>query len=203
MHKKIKVLLILFSIMALGAIAGCGGDDPPIFRWGNVTLYNDTSYSIDELYLAPIAEPDWGDNRLGSDVPSGDSVTISGLAPKAYDAQIVIKGAYSVYFAYRYNIAVEAWETYDLTTINSDFSGSLQIVNDDAAAYINGIYVSKKGSGSWGPNQITSSIGPGRSLHLFDLDSGSYDVKIVWDAGADSVYSTSVLSLVLVILNVN
>jgi len=201
MHKKMKVLLILFSIMALGAIAGCGGDDDPVFRWGNVTLYNDTSYAIDELYLAPIAEPDWGDNRLGSDVPSGDNRTISGLAPKAYDAQIMIKGAYSVYFAYRYNMAVEAWETYDLTTINSDFSGSLQIVNDTAAAYIDGIYVSKTGSGSWGPNQITSAVGPGRSMHLYDLPPGSYDVKIVWNVGDDSVYSTSILSLVLVILN--
>ena len=65
--------------------------------------------------------------------------------------------------------------------------------------------MSPNGAGTWGPNQITSSIAPGDFVHLYDLSSGSYDVWIVWDTTPDNVYyyDNIITSLTLLTLKVN
>jgi hypothetical protein len=203
-----KVFLILCSIVLLGAVVSCGDDHhhspPPPYGPGDLTLYNDTSLPISELYLTPTISSTWGPNQLSSPIPSGSSYTITEITPDIYDVKATIIGTLSIYYGYIYDIPIEALQTYDLYAYNSDFSGSLEIVNDTAGAYIDAIYVSPTGSGSWGPNQITSSIVPGDSIHLYDLPSDSYDVMIVWNTGPDSFYYSNIVSsLVLLTLYVN
>lgn len=202
-----KVFLTLCSIILLGVVVSCGGGDdhgPPPYGPGDLTLYNDTSLPISELYLTPAIQPDWGPNQLISPLPSGSSYTIMGITPDIYDVKATIIGALSIYYGYIYDIPIVAWQTYLLYAYNSDFSGSLEIVNDTADAYIEAIYVSPTGSDGWGPNQITSSIVPGDSIHLYDLPSDSYDVWIVWDTPPDSFYYSNIVSsLTLLTLYVN
>lgn len=202
-----KVFLILCSIIVLGAVVSCGDDHhhgPPPYGPGNLTFYNDTSLPISELYLTPTRASTWGPNQLNSPILSGSSYTLTGINPDIYDVKATIIGTLSTYYGYIYDVPIGALQTYDLYAYNSDFSGSLEIVNDTAGAYIDGIYVSPTGSGSWGPNQISSSIAPGDSTHLYDLPSDSYDVMIVWNTGPDSFYwSNIVSSLTLLTLYVN
>jgi hypothetical protein len=201
-----KVFLILFSIFLLGAIVSCGrgGDGAPPWHFrGDLTLYNDTSLSISKLYLTPANEPEWGPDQLSSDLLSGESYTITDIIPDLYDVKAVIIGNLSTYYGYIYDIPIEARHTFDLYAYNSDFSGSLEIVNHTADSYIEEIYVSPKDAGTWGPNQITSSIAPGDFIHLYDLSSGSYDVWIVWDTIPHNVYyyDNIIKSLTLLTLN--
>jgi len=159
---------------------------------------------ISELYLTRVSDPLWGPNRLNSPLPSGSSYTLGGIGPGLYDVQAVIAGDLSTYYGYIFDIPISAWNTYHLYAYNADFSGSLEIVNDTTASYIVGIYISPTGSGSWGPNQISSSIGPGFSEHFYDLPADSYDVKIVWDSPPDSFYYSNIVSsLTLLTLYVN
>jgi hypothetical protein len=201
-----KVFLILFSIFLLGAIVSCGsssdGGPPRHFR-GDLTFYNDTSLSINKLYLTPANEPEWGPNQLSSDLLSGESYTITDIAPDIYDVKAVIIGNLSTYYGYIYDIPIEARHIFDLHFYNSDFSGSLEIVNNTAGSYIEEIYVSPKDTSSWGPNQIESSIAPGDFIHLYDLEPDSYDVWIVWDTIPYNVYyyDNIIKSLTLLTLN--
>jgi hypothetical protein len=201
-----KVFLILFSIFLLGAIVSCGrssdGGPPWHFR-GDLTLYNDTSLSISKLYLTPANESTWGPDQLSSDLLSGESYTITDITPDIYDVKAVIIGNLSTYYGYIYDIPIEARQIFDLHAYNSDFSGSLEIVNNTAGSYIEEIYVSPKDTSSWGPNQITSNIAPGDFIHLYDLSSGSYDVLIVWDTIPHNVeyYDNIIKSLTLLTLN--
>jgi hypothetical protein len=204
-----KVFLILFSIFLLGAIVSCGRSSdggPPWHSRGDLTLYNDTSLSISKLYLTPANESTWGPDQLSSDLLSGESYTITDITPDIYDVKAVIIGNLSTYYGYIYDIPIEARHTFDLYAYNSDFSGSLEIVNNDTTgSYIDAIYVSPAGSGSWGPNQLESSIAPGDSIHLYDLSPDSYDVKIVWDTIPYDVYyyDNIIKSLTLLTLNAN
>jgi hypothetical protein len=175
----------------LGAIVSCTSSNdggPPWHFRGDLTLYNDTSLSISKLYLTPANEPEWGPDQLSSDLLSGESYTITDIIPDIYDVKAVIIGNLSTYYGYIYDIPIEARHTFDLYAYNSDFSGSLEIVNNTAGSYIEAIYVSPKGTSTWGPNQITSSMAPGDFIQLYDLSSGSYDVWIVWDTIPHNVY---------------
>jgi len=201
-----KVFLIIFSIFLFSAVVGCwssSDDGPPWHFRGDLTLYNDTSLSINKLYLTPANESTWGPNQLSSDLLSGDSYTITDIIPDIYDVKAVMIGNLSTYYGYIYDIPIEARRTFDLYAYNSDFSGSLEIVNNTAGSYIEEIYVSPKNTSSWGPNQIDSSIAPGDSIHLYDLAPYSYDVKIVWDTIPHNVYyyDNIIKSLTLLTLN--
>lgn len=202
-----KAFLILYSVILLATILGCGGGggyDSPQYGSGNLTLYNDTSLTINELHLTPANASTWGPDQLFSDLLAGDSYTIIGIAPDLYDVKVTIIGALSTYYGYIYDIPIDPWQTYDLYAYNSDFSGSLEIVNDTPGAFIEAIYVSPAGSSSWGPNQITTSLAPGESIHLYDLSAGNYDIWIVWNVGPDSFhYSVNIVSLTLLTLNTN
>lgn len=198
-----KVFLILCTVILLGAVVSCVIDDDS-HGTGELTLYNDTSLPISEFYLIPVSNPSWGPNRLRSPLPSGSNYTLTRIDPDIYDVQAVITGELSIYYGYIFDISIVRWHTYNLYAYNSDFSGSLKIVNNTAASYIEGIYISPIGSGSWGPNQITSSIGPGFSMHFYDLPADSYDVRIVWDTPPDSFYYSNIISsLTLLTLYVN
>lgn len=199
-----KGLLIFCTLVFLSVCVSCADWDDPFEGTGDLTLYNYTSLPISAFYLTPVSAPTWGPNRLGAPVPSGANYTLTHIFAGAYDARAVIIGAFSTYYAYAYDVPIYRWETTDLVAFNSDFSGSIQIVNDTAGFYIDGIYISPTGSGSWGPNQITSSIAPGSFIHFYDLSADSYDVRIVWNSGPDSFYYSNIVSsLTLLTLSVN
>ena len=199
-----KGFLILCTLILLSSLVSCADGENPFFGTGDLALHNNTSLTINAFYFTPVSEPSWGPNRLEAPVPSGTSYTLTGILSGTYDAKATINGALSTYFAYAYDIPIYAWETTDLAAFNSDFSGSLRIVNDTTAAFINAIYLSPTGSGSWGPNQITSSIAPGDSIHFYDLPADSYDVRIIWSVGPESVYGANIVSsLTLLTLYVN
>ncbi len=199
-----KGILIFCTLVFLSVFVSCVDWDDPFYGTGELTLYNNTSLTINAFYLTHVSAPTWGPNRLEAPVPSGTSYTLTDIIAGTYDAKAVIIGALSTYFAYAYDIPVYAWGMTDLVAFNSDFSGSLKIVNDTVTASITGIYLSPTGSGSWGPNQITSSIAPGDYVHFYDLPADSYDVRIVWNIGPDSFYYSNIVSsLTLLTLYVN
>ncbi|MEE9911677.1 MAG: hypothetical protein K4571_08120 [Deltaproteobacteria bacterium] len=199
-----KLVLMICAVILLGAVSGCERMEDPFYGTGDLTLYNNTSLTISAFYLTPVNQPSWGPNRLEAPVPSGTNYTMTGFIPGTYDAKATIIGALSTYYGYIYDIPIYPWETTDLDAYNSDFSGSVEIVNDTAGANITGIYISPTGSGTWGPNQITSSIGPGQFFHFYDLPADSYDIRIVWNIGPDSFYYSNIVgSLTLLTLYVN
>ncbi len=201
-----KIFLTLCFILLLGFASSCGsggsgGHHGAYYGWGDLTLYNYTSLPISALYLTPADELSWGPDQLISDIPSGGSFTLMDIASDFYDAKAVIIGEYSTYYGYTYDILIEDGYIYDLYAYNYDFTGSLEIYNDTVGAYIEAIYLSPAGSSTWGPNQITSAIAPGDFMHFYDLESGVYDVLVVWDVGPDSEYSTNIVSLTLDTIN--
>lgn len=197
-----KVFRIFCSIILLGAVINCGKDDAPVT--GNLNLYNDTSYPISELYVTPSLEAKWGPNHLDSPLPSGASYTLSEHIG-TYDAKATIIGELSTYYGHLNSIVIGADTSYNWHVYDSDFSGSLKIVNHSTAgSYISEIYVSPTGSGSWGPNLITSVIPPNDSKHLYDISPGDYDIRIVWNAPPDSFYNENIISsLTLLTLDVD
>ena len=57
-----------------------------------VTLDNQSSRSIHQLYLSPPTEDDWGPDQLGEDfVKSGESIDLTGVPPGIYDVLLVDK----------------------------------------------------------------------------------------------------------------
>jgi hypothetical protein len=189
-----RALVIFCAVILLATLAGCGGDDGPHQRANDLTVYNDASLSISELYLTPANQSSWGANQLNLPIPSGSSYTMTNITSDIYDLKAVIVGSLSTYYGYIYDMALVDGRIYDLSVQDADFSGSLEIINDTVGASIEAIYVSPTGSASWGPNQITSRIGPGLSTHLYDLPADSYDVLIVWNRGPDSEYSRIIVS---------
>jgi hypothetical protein len=200
MYKKIFLTLCFLLLLGFASSCGSGGSDGhhgAYYGWGDLTLYNYTSLPISALYLTPADELSWGPDQLISDIPSGGSFTITDIASDFYDVKAVITGAYSTYYGYTYDILIEDGYIYDLYAYNYDFTGSLEVYNDTVGAHIEAIYLSPAGSSTWGPNQITSPIAPGDFIHFYDLDSGAYDVLVVWDVGPDSEYAINIVSLTL------
>lgn len=78
-----KKLLALVTIALVAAfVSGCGNQAP-------VKITNDLgAWNIEEIYVDPASESDWGDNRISSTVEPGDEVTIK-VATGTYDIMIV------------------------------------------------------------------------------------------------------------------
>lgn len=210
-----KVFLILCSIILLGVLASCGQDDyddgydnappPPNYISGRITLLNDTSLPISEIYLKPSSALTWGSNKLSTDLLPGKLWTFD-VKPDTFDLKVATKDTLSIYYAHRDHIRIDAWQKVELRAQDLDFSGSLKIVNVRTDANIEEIYWSPRGLYAWSPNQITSgSIPPGDSRQLLDLKPGSYDIWIVWSKAPVSVsYDNNIVeSLILHTLNTN
>jgi hypothetical protein len=212
-----KVFLILCSIILLGVLASCGQDDyddgydnappPPNYISGRITLLNDTSLPISELYLKSSSAPTWGDNQLSEDLEFSELCTRVVMTPDSIDVKVATTDTLSIYYAYRYDIPIYASQKVELRAQDLDFSGSLEIVNARYdGAYIEEIHWSLRGLDTWSPNQITSgSIPPGDSRQLLDLKPGSYDIWIVWSKAPVNVsYNNNIVeSLILHTLNTN
>lgn len=194
-----KVFLLLCAVILVSGAAGCGDyHEWPPYWTSDLTVHNETSFSIDELYLTPASESTWGPNQLDDPIPSGSSFTITWISADTYDVRAVITRPESTYYAYIFDVEIEPLWIYDLDLYNSDFSGSLEIVND-TSSNIEEIYVKLTGSVNWGRNRISSSIEPGGYVHLIDFPADSYDVRIVWEDDTYD-YSADIFSLTLTTL---
>jgi hypothetical protein len=80
------------SLLAACALAfalfACGGDPNGGNSSGTITIYNSSSYVLDEINVAAVSQRTWGPNLIsGGVLYSGQSVTIS-VACGTYDVQV-------------------------------------------------------------------------------------------------------------------
>jgi len=201
MKVYLRLLLISFFI---SLVTACG-DHGHIYGTGTVVLENNnSSLSIDEFNLSPYSQSTWGANELSSPLLAGLSFDILSVPAGTYDARALVKGQFSTYSTYLYDISVFEDSLVTVISTDSGYTGSLKIVNGTTDAKITALYISPSASSVWGENQINSEVVPTGSMHLFDIDTGLYDVKVVWDVGPDTFYyDKSIESLSLFTLTVS
>jgi hypothetical protein len=74
----------LVSALLVTALAACGGGD------SSLTITNDSSYTLLEINLAAIDDPNWGPDLLGAEVlDPGDSLVITEIDCDTYDVRVV------------------------------------------------------------------------------------------------------------------
>lgn len=197
---KLKFFLLMAAIcLGLAVLTtGCHDDDDDYDHHhdggyygdgaGTIRLINGSTVMIDFFYLSPVDSSSWGPNLLYGPLPSLASADIVDISAGIYDARAKVIGQYSEYSAYSYDVPIREYRIYDLYAYDSSFTGSLRIVNQSAGATIVAVYVVPASATSWGTNQLSAPFGPSAALHLYDMADGSYDIRIVWDAGPDSFY---------------
>lgn len=194
-----RKLFVLMAAICLGLVligTGCHDDDDDYhhdhdggyYGSGTLRLINGSTMTIDSFYLSPADRWSWGPNLLYTSLPSLASADILDITAGLYDARARVVGQYSEYSAYSYDIPIRERRIYDLYAYDSSFTGSLRIVNRSAGATMVAVYVVPAAATSWGANQLSAPVGPGASLHLYDIADGDYDIRIVWDTGPDSIY---------------
>ena len=196
--------LFLISLL-ISLLTACGGAYYDSHATGTVELENyNSSLSIDEFNFSPADQSTWGANQLSSPLLAGLSFDISSVPTGTYDARALVKGLFSTYSTYIYDIPVYEADIVTVVSTDSGYTGSIKIVNGTVDARITAIYISPSTSSGWKENQINYEIVPSGSMHLFDIDTGLYDVKVVWDAGPDTIYyDKSIESLSLLTLTVS
>ena len=79
MKAKLISSLFLFSLLA----PGCGGGD------STITVWNESNYIIEDIYVTQVDTFDWGPDLLGGDVlRSGESITIE-VDCDVYDIKVI------------------------------------------------------------------------------------------------------------------
>ena len=194
-----RLLIISFFISLLTA---CGGGQGNYYPTGTIVLENNnSSLSIQEFNLSPSDRSSWGANQLFSPLLAGLSFDISSVPAGMYDMWGLVKGQFSTYSTSLYDVPVYDGDIVTVVSTDSGYTGSLKIINGTVGTNITAIYISPSASSVWKENQINSDIVPSGSIHLFDITTGLYDVKIVWDSGPDTVYyNKSIESLSLLTL---
>jgi len=207
---KIYIRLMLLSLLvslvtACGGGGGHGHDYDTTYSTGTVRLDNEnSSLSIYEFNFSPVDQSTWGTNQLSSPLLAGLSFDILSVPSGFYDARALVKGLFSTYSSYLYDISVYGGDEVTVVSTDSVYTGSLKIVNGTLDANIIALYITPSTSSVWKENQINFDIVPSGSMHLFDIDTGLYDVKVVWDFGPDTIYyNKSIESLTLLTLTVS
>jgi hypothetical protein len=153
---------------------------------GSLYVVNSTSYTISQLFVSPASAATWGANQLVSGIAAGGSFTLTSIPAGTYDFKAVASNGTTIWQTNSVSIAAGGTSTWTLLPPVVQ-TGSLK-VNNYHCNPVSELYVSPASSGSWGINQLTSSIA---SLGVFTLGSipaGSYDVKAV---GGDGILWTS------------
>jgi hypothetical protein len=74
----------ILTALMLTSLAACGGGD------SSLTINNDSSYTLFEINLAAIDDPNWGPDLLGGTVlDPGDSLVITDIDCDTYDVRVV------------------------------------------------------------------------------------------------------------------
>lgn len=195
---------LLLMLLTISLVTACDDHDTT-HPTGTVQLENNnSSLSIHEFNLSPFDQSTWGANQLSSPLLAGLSFDISSVPIGTYDARALVKGLFSTYSTSLYDVSVFEGDIVTVISTDSGYTGSLKIVNGTVAEKITALYISPSTSSVWRENQINSEIVPSGSMHLFDFDTGLYDVKVVWDVGPDSIYyDKSIESLTLLTLTVS
>lgn len=206
-RRSLGLAVSIVTVLAIVAIfQNCGKDSGPsstvpsalTASTATFRVLNNTGLPISEIYISPSSAPTWGSNLLTSPLANSGSQDFPGFTPDSYDGLGVIVGALSTYFGYSWGISVNAGQTYTVTSTASAYSGSLKVQNISPSRTITGVYVSPSSSPTWGPNQISTSISPGLSRSIIGILPGSYDLRITWNSGVDSIYTNmNIYSLTL------
>jgi hypothetical protein len=201
---NIQIRLLLLSLL-ISLVTACGGGHDAGYSTGTVQLDNEnSSLSIREFNFSPFDQSTWGANQLSSPLLAGLSFDITSVPTDTYDARAVVKGLYSTYSTFIYDVPVFEDSITTVVSTDSGYTGSLKVVNGTVDAKIIGLYFTPSTSSVWRENQIDSLIVPSGSMHLFDVTTGLYDVKVVWDVGPDTFYyDKSIESLTLLTLTVS
>jgi hypothetical protein len=77
MQQLSKLSFVLAAIMGVLGV-GCDDDDDDVVVIGEeISVVNSSDFEIDELHLATLDSPTWGDNLLGNDaLDPGDAVVL-------------------------------------------------------------------------------------------------------------------------------
>jgi hypothetical protein len=186
--KQAGLSLTIAAVFLASCSGGGGGNSPPPPpTTGAIRLLNQTSYSIHEVYVSPSSAETWGSNRTSGAIPPSYSLTVSGLSPNYWDVEAVTVGAQSPYFAFGFEFPVVAGETYDVYALNSNFSGSLKVINGDTTYSLTGLYVVPPSWETWGDNQLLTTVPPTGSYLLYGVPAGTWDVRC---DHSDGGYST-------------
>ena len=201
-------LRILSACLFVFVLSGCScSSSDPAVSTGTIHLNNNSNAAIDRFYLVPVTDASLGSDVIIDLLYPGATMLLPNINTDDYDAKIGINGRYSDYFAYAYDIRVEAGAAIDLNIFDSSFTGSLEICNTRPAGNITSVYLAPADGSDWGENQTSAAIGPAAVLHLYDLDPGAYKVRIIWEDLSQSVYDGAggivIDSLTLTTLNVN
>lgn len=82
--KKAAACLALVSACVFAGEANAAG------RKSDVTIHNDTEWSIHHFYLSSSANDEWGPDQLGDEViKNGGEFTITGIPCDEYDVKLV------------------------------------------------------------------------------------------------------------------
>jgi len=207
MNVYIRVFLMSLLVSLVTACGGGGHSDDydTTYSTGTVRLENNnSSLSIYEFNFSPIDQSTWGANQLTLPLLAGLSFDVLFVPTGTYDARALVKGLFSTYSTYLYDISVFGGDEFTAVSTDSVYTGSLKIVNGTLDANITALYITPSASSVWKENQIDFDIVPAGSMHLFDIDTGLYDVKVVWDSGPDTLYyNKSIQSLSLLTLTVS
>ena len=194
---QMRRALLAFGAVALWACGGGGSSNPPPAAptTGSMELTNGTSSYIDEVYVTPSTSATWGGIQNGSSIAPSAVWTLNSIPPDTYDAKLVIIGAVSRYNAYSLGFPITAGTTSASTVYSSSFTGSLRVVNGSSSS-ITSLYVVPSGAGSWGSNQLSTTIPLSGVFVLANIPSGSWDVQCVhYDASTNTGYGVSIASI--------
>lgn len=85
-----KHLALTASLLAALSVAGACSDDGVIIDDdATLTVINESDFVIEEIYLTPVDNPDWGRNLLGSDPLFPDERLTLGVDCGFYDALLI------------------------------------------------------------------------------------------------------------------
>jgi hypothetical protein len=65
---------------------------------GSVEVFNNSGFPINGIYLTPHSATTWGPNQADQPLISGDKLTLTGVAPGAYDLRVVFSSGPPVDF---------------------------------------------------------------------------------------------------------
>ncbi len=143
---------------------------------GSVTVVNNYSYPLTELYVTPSTSPTWGANLLSAPIPVGGSITITDVPAGLIDLRVVASNGV---YAEDYEVLLGAGENIVWTL---SVTASVTVVNGYISP-ITELYVALSSSPSWGANRLPAPIPVGGSYTVSGLASGTYDFNAVTTGG--------------------
>jgi len=153
---------------------------------GTIVFQNDTSMSVNELYLVPAGTDGWGPVQNSAPVPPGGTFSFAGIPAGTYDAQAVVRDAASPYVAYALGLTASADETTWKMSDPTRETGSLEVTNGNARYSLVEVNVAPVGAASWGANLASSPVLPGNDL-VYGAAPGEYGLRCAQSSGAVSM----------------